>query len=249
MKRLLLIVPVIIICMIFLSNRRTEDTIILGTMSGIPPYVSINTEGAYEGFDIAIAQEIAKRLGKKLIIQDMDTVALITALNQGRVDFLMTSLDITPERQRQIAMISYQGEPITHKALVFWQQIPAEITSLADIKQTVCVEAGSSSAAVLEEYPQIQLKYIDPLPSLLELKYGKAQAAFMDKELYLQGKKQYPELCTLMIPLGEKHTILGIGIGVKKTNTGLRTTIENLIQEFKQTGLLKKLQERWLEAS
>ena len=59
-----------------LLNKNDELTLIMGTMSGWPPYVTINEKGEYEGFDIDVAREIARRLNKKLSIKDMDLASI-----------------------------------------------------------------------------------------------------------------------------------------------------------------------------
>ncbi len=237
-------------------SQKTEaaETLTLGTMSGWPPFVSINERGEYEGFDIDIANEIARRLGKKLVIKDMDTAALITALDQGTVDFIMTGLDITAERLKKISMIPYQGEPMTEMPLIFWKTIPEGITSLDDLKNlkdrkngpvTICVEPGSSQEEVLREYSGFELKYTDPLASLLELRCGRALATLSEKKLFFNLKKKYPELVALMVPLSEKNIIFGCGIGIKKSNSALNKKISAIIDDLKKTGYLAKQEKRW----
>ncbi len=246
MKKLLLMTSMVIPCaiIVLLLQTKTKDTLILGTMSGIPPYVSMTTTGEYEGFDIEVAQEIAKRLDKKLVIQDMDTIALITALKQGRVDFLMTGLDITQDRLKEIAMIPYQGEPINQMALVFWKEIPKGITSLDDMSKEmiICVEPGSSPEGILNQYSNLTIKSCDPLPSMLEIQYGKATATFMDARLYQRLQATIPELKALMIQLNEP--LLGCGIGIKKENKELIEKITALIGDLKLS-VLPELEQRW----
>ena len=234
--------------LLFFKNRTSEDVLILGTMSGWPPFVSLRPDGNYEGFDITIAHQIAQRLTKNLIIQDMDTAALIAALEQGKVDFIMTGLDITTERLSKIAMVPYQGEPIVELPLVFWKKIPDSIRSLSDLKNRgliVCVEAGSSQEGILRQYSGFETRYCEPLSSVLELKYGKAQAVLLERKLFINLKKKFPELVALSIPLDEKNQMKGCGIGIKKTNTKLAQQISTIIDELTKSGFLEKEEKRW----
>lgn len=236
------------------QNANAEDTLTLGTMSGWPPFVSINKKGAYEGLDIVIANEIARRLGKKLVIKDMDTAALITALDQGTVDFIMTGLDITVERLKKISMIPYQGEPMMEFPLIFWKTIPQGIRTLDDLKNykdsagnnaVICIEAGSSQEEILRQYSGFEMKYTDPLASVLEIKFGRALAMLSEKKLFLNLQKKYPELVALMVPLSEKNIILGCGIGVKKDNSALTQQIRSVIEDLKKSGFLAETEKRW----
>lgn len=234
---------------VFKKPTSLQDTITLGTMSGWPPFVSLTNTGTYEGFDITVAQEIVRRLGKKLVIQDMDTAALITALEQGKVDFIMTGLDITTERLQKIAMIPYQGDPITELPLLFWKEIPKGITSLSDLRtipgSVVCVESGSSQEGILRQYQGFETRLSEPLNSILELRYGKALAVLLERKLFNTLKKKFPELVALSIPLDDKNKMLGCGIGVKKTNATLLMQIEAIIADLKKNGFLEKEEKRW----
>ena len=233
----------------FKKSASAQDSITLGTMSGWPPFVSLNNEGAYEGFDIDVAQEIARRLKKKLIIKDMDTAALITALDQGSVDFIMTGLDITTERLQKITMIPYQGEPIVELPLVFWKEIPKDIKSLADIKTipdtVICVESGSSQEGILRQYQGFEIRSSEPLASIMELQYGKALAALLERKLLTTLKKKFPQLVEISIPLDEKNKMLGCGIGIKKSNSALTKQIESIIADVKQSGFLAEKEKQW----
>ncbi len=226
-----------------------SKTIVMGTMSGWPPYVSMNELGNYEGFDIDVAQEIARRLNKKLLIKDMDTAYLIQALQQGSVDFIMTGLDITSERLAKMAMVPYQGEPITSLPLIFWKTIPTGVQKLEDLSSIpgaiVCVEPGSSQEPILESFKGFEIKRVDPLGSILEIQYGKALATLLEPALYQSLKKKYPELVSLVVPLSEKYKILGCGIGINKENTALISKIEAIIADLKKEGFLAQKEKQW----
>lgn len=233
------------------QKQKTSDTLILGTMSGWPPYVSINEKGEYEGFDIVIAQEIARRLGKKLEIRDMDTVALIIALKQNKVDFIMTGLDITQERLQQMVMIPYEGEETTTQPLVFWKQIPAGVNTLEDLKNipgaVVCVEPGSSQESFLIQYKDLfEIKTLVPSMAILELKRGKSLAVLLQESLFLDLKKKFPELVALEVPLDAKNKSFGNGIGIKKENTALIQQITQIINDLKNSGQMVMWEKQWL---
>ncbi len=233
------------------QQHSSANSLVLGTMSGWPPYVSMNEQGEYEGFDIVIAQEIARRLNKKLEIKDMDTSALIAALKQGKVDFIMTGLDITHERLQHIAMIPYEGTETVSQPLVFWQKIPAGVQRLEDLKTIpnalVCVEPGSSQESFLLQYKDLfEIKSVSPAIALLELKKGKALAVLLQKNIFEEYKKKFPELVALEIPLDEKNKIFGNGIGVKKENTTLIQQITDIITDLKRSGHMARLEQQLL---
>ncbi len=253
LKKLIVALLVAGIVLYYVVKPSNPNTLVLGTMSGWPPFVSINPEGNYEGYDIEIANLIAQPLGKELIIKDMDTIMLISSLEQGGVSFIMTGLDITPERRRRMTMIPYQGEPITEYPLIFWKDIPQGLKTLDDVKNIpnaiVSVEAGSSQEEILKNYSGFTIKNMDPLVSLLELKNGRITATFLDMKMCQSIMDKEPNLKARMMPLPEDQIINGCGIGIKKDNVALTKEIQAIITDLKQSGQLKALETKWFGGS
>lgn len=54
------------------------------------------------GIDAMIAQAICDKLGYKLVIDDMDFDAIITAVQEGKADFGMAGMTVTEERLQEI---------------------------------------------------------------------------------------------------------------------------------------------------
>ena len=67
-----MITTLVIICMIFLTSGcgKNENELVLVTEAGFAPY-EYYEEGKIVGVDIDIAYEIAKELGKELVIKDV----------------------------------------------------------------------------------------------------------------------------------------------------------------------------------
>src|SRR5438552_12919514 len=107
------------------KTPRSTNELIVGTAAGYAPFVSINPHGDYEGFDIDVANAVAKQMGKKLVLKDLGSMtSLFTALNQGSIDVIIWGLSITQDRLQKVAMIHYQGSPTNSYPLIFWQKIP-----------------------------------------------------------------------------------------------------------------------------
>ena len=48
-------------------KKYPDQSLIVGMAAGYAPFVSINPSGQYEGFDIDLAEALAKKMGKKLV--------------------------------------------------------------------------------------------------------------------------------------------------------------------------------------
>lgn len=234
----------------FFSSAIAKD-LVIGTTSGYAPYVSINTKGEYEGFDIDIAQALADKLGRKLAIKDFGSMpSLLLAIKQNKADILIWSISITQERQKQMAMIYYQGEKTTSLPLLFWEEIPDNIKNLEDMannpKTVISVEAGSFQENILLSVPGLNLKQVDKVSdAILELKYGKSQATLIDNSLKSIYMEKFPKLKSLTINLPESKQSLGNGICLNSSNKDLIAAVQKAVNELFSDGTIANLEKKW----
>ena len=53
------------------------------------------------GFDVDLAREIAKSLGKDLKVEDMSFDGLLPALDSGQIDMVAAGMTVTSEREKK----------------------------------------------------------------------------------------------------------------------------------------------------
>lgn len=230
------------------SKIDKANTIIFGTASGYAPFVSVNPQGEYEGFDIDMARAIANTAHKKIEILDLGSMTtLFEALNKGHIDAIIWGLSITKKRLDHIAMIQYQAQKITSYPMLFWDKIPGNIRSINDMKELrVCVEPHSSQEAVLDTYQlesKILVEKVDD--ALLFIKTKKADAALVEPAIAKKFKKQFPEIIMLQVPLPEEDQVQGIGIAVMPTNAKIIQLIESALVTLTHQGVIEALEKKW----
>jgi polar amino acid transport system substrate-binding protein len=107
-----------------------------------PPFGFIEN-GKQVGFDVDLAQEIARRIGVKLVYEQIDFRGIIAALTSKRVDLLITGMVYTPDRAKQIAYsepyfnggvaAAYRpNKPIKHPDDIVGKTIGVELGSAGD---------------------------------------------------------------------------------------------------------------------
>lgn len=235
---------------LFTANARADEFVV-GTTSGYAPYVSINSEGEYEGFDIDIAKALADKLGRRLVIKDFGSMpALILAIKQNKADALIWSISITQDRQKQMAMIYYQGEKVSTLPLLFWGEIPENVNKLEDLvnlpNAVISVEAGSFQENVLLDVPGLTLKQVDKVSdAILELKYGKSRAALIDSSLKPIYMKKFPKLKSLTITLPESKQSMGNGICLNLNDRDLIAAVQKAVDELSKEGAIARLEAKW----
>lgn len=70
----------------------------MSTNAAFPPYEMTTDSGDLEGIDIEVAGAIAEKLGLELQVDDMDFDAALTAVQQGKCDFVLAGLTYNEER-------------------------------------------------------------------------------------------------------------------------------------------------------
>lgn len=223
-----------------------QEPLVVGTTSGYAPYVSINLQGKYEGFDIDLAEQLAARLNRKLVIKDCGSMpGLMLALKQGKVDVLIWAVSITEERLKSLEMVYYQGEQVTKLPIFFWKEIPEGIKSLEDLKG-VCVEGGSFQEDVLKGVSGLELRFVDKIDdAIMAVKYGKSTAGTIDTSLLPRIKAQYPDIKVLELPIPGDKQSLGNGICISKNRQELTAQVKQAVKELTNEGKVAELEKKW----
>ena len=97
------ILALVLVCMFALTGMAMAETLKMGTNAAFPPYEFYSDEtGEIIGIDAEVAALICEKLGCELEIVDMVFDALIPAVTNGKVDFVMAGMTVTEERQQSV---------------------------------------------------------------------------------------------------------------------------------------------------
>jgi arginine transport system substrate-binding protein len=233
-------------------EKPSHETLVVGLQSEYPPFEFMDAHGKIVGFDIDVAARIAEKLGKTLVINNMEFEGQILSLKQGKIDLIMSGMEITHSRLKEILMVPYHGEAVTTLSLIFWNEIPQGVHSLEDVAKlpnpTVSVEAGAIPELYMSRYQDIQTKSLQgALAPLMDVKFGKSVANLVAPDVAKYLKKKHSEIHVLDVPLSEEDATLGFGIGIKKENQELFQLVQQIIQELKTSGELKHLEDKWFK--
>lgn len=106
-----------------------------------PPMENTTSGGAPVGFDIDLANALAKQLGGKATYVYSSFAGLLPALGAQRCDVVISGMFVTPDRTKQFPAIGYMH---SHRALIVAGGNPKHITSPNALKgKNVAVQAGT----------------------------------------------------------------------------------------------------------
>ena len=103
MKKFISIVLVAIMALSLFTacGGAKDDTLVMATNAAFPPY-EFKEGDSFAGIDVEIAQLIADKLGKTLVIEDVEFGSIVTGVETGKYDIGMAGLTITDERLTQV---------------------------------------------------------------------------------------------------------------------------------------------------
>lgn len=234
------------------SHSDSEDLLTIGLQSGYPPFEFLNEQGEIVGFDVDVANLIAAKMSKKLVIKDMEFEGLLLALKQNKIDLIISGMNITPSRQKEIDMLAYHGDKATSLSLIFWEHIPEGVASLQDLANlnsaVVSVEVGTIPEAYMTRYPQITIKALQgALAPLMDVKFGKSMANLVEPDVATFLKQKHPQIVTLEVPLEANEKIEGFGIGINKKEQQLKKEVQKVLEELKNSGELQAAENKWFK--
>lgn len=204
-----------------LEMVKEKGKLVIATSADYPPYEfhkEIDGKDTIVGFDIMIAEEIAKELGVELEIKDMKFDGLLPALQGGNADLIVAGMSPTEERKQAINFTDtyYNGEI----SILINKKDLDKYTSLESLKD---VKIGAQKASLqesfaIDEIEATNIKSLSKIPDLiLELKNGNVDAVVCTKQAVTGYLKQYPELAYANVDTGEDISE-GSAIAVKKSD-------------------------------
>ena len=108
----------------------TRGTINIGVLVDLPPYGLLNAEQQPDGYDIEVAKLIGKYMGVKVNLVTLTSPNRVPYLVTGKVDIIVATLGITPERAKQV-LFSIPYSAIDN---VVFAPKDKKITTLDDLK-------------------------------------------------------------------------------------------------------------------
>lgn len=227
-------IVIILICCLFISgcHKNKRDDLILVTEAGFAPY-EYYENGEIVGIDIDIAREIAKELGKNLIIKDVAFDSIINEVKTSKSDLGAAGISYTEERAREVDFtINYA----TNKQVVLVRR-DSNITSFEDITGSISVQLGSlADTYITKNYPNISLVREKKFLSAIEsLKNNKVSAVVMD---YLPAQRL---LTDDLVILDRELVVDNYGMVVSKGNTELLNACNKVIERLLSTGEMDEI--------
>ncbi len=222
----------------------------VGMSGNQPPMTMTNREGGMMGFDVDLAKALADAMKVKLEIIPMPFGELMSALEEDKIDMVLSGLSITPGRTE---MVSFVGPyMMSGKSILTKNSVLAKIQEGNDFNRKelklLALSNSTSASFVRAVAPNAQLievaSYDEGVAMLID---DKADAMVADMPVCVLSVARFPEagLTTLEKPL----TVEPVGIAVSKDDPQFFNLVDNYLRAYEKTGILGQIRKKWFEDS
>ena len=222
-----------------------DKPLIVGMELAYPPFEMTDTSGKPTGVSVDLATDLAKSLGRPVVIQNTAFDGLIPALKTGKIDLVISSMTATAERAQSIDF----SEPYISTGLSLLLKKDSTAKGIADLDREgvkVAVKKGTTGHIfATNNLKKAQVLVLDKeSAAVLEVSQGKADAFIYDQMSVYQNWQRNKETTQAILEPFQKESW---AVGIRKGNDELKAQVNRFIKEYREKGGFEQLGERYLK--
>jgi polar amino acid transport system substrate-binding protein len=203
-----------------------------------------------EGSDIDIGSDIAKRMGVTARFDNTGFDGIIAALLAKKCDAIISGMNDTPERLKQVAFVDYLK---IGQSFMVKKGNPENITGIASLAgKSASVETGTTNKDFLDQQSKkLQSEGKKPIKVVTfpkdtdaanALKTGKVDAYFGDSPPVAYYVQTDPASFQVG---GNPINPISVGIALRKSDTALQSAVLAAVAAMYADGTMKQIVAKW----
>lgn len=228
-----------------LDDIKARGAIKVGLEGTYPPFNYQDENGKLTGFEVDLAEALAKELGVKAEFQPTKWDGILAALESKRLDVVINQVTITDERRQKydfskpytvsgIQALVRKDQPVFEK--------PEDLAG-----KRVGVGLGTNYEQWLREnVPDAVVRTYDDDPTKYQdLRAGRIDAILIDRLAAFELMRQTRGALVLS---GEPFARQEAGVAMRKGDAELLAAINGAIDRLRSNGTLAELSKKWFDA-
>lgn len=225
------------------NNEAEQKQLVMYTNAEFAPFEYFEGENIV-GVDVDLANEIAKDLGKELVVEHTDFDGIIPAVKSEKADFGAAAMTITPDREEEVDFsIGY----VTSIQNIIYKN-DAKFTTMDELKgKKIGVQLGTTGDLKMSDAINLEdgelygsgaevKAYSSAIEAAQDLLAGRIDAVVTDQLPSEQIVANNPELNTMEFgDISEAY-----GIAVKKGNKELLDAINKTLARLLEEGKIEE---------
>lgn len=218
----------------------------VGTNPAYPPFEFKDEANNITGFDIELMNALCQEMNRECVYVEQAFDALIPNLRLKRFDAIISGMDITDERKKQVSF----SDPYYLNFSIFVALKEKEDALKPLEEERIGVLSGSTHQDYIRKtYPDAKVSVYPQYPAAInDLLIGRVNVVFGDGEVVADYVKDEEKLTVY----GEKVTDetyfgQGLGIAMRHQDEALREAINEALGTVKENGTYEALYSKWFE--
>lgn len=223
-----------------------KDTLIVGLDDTFAPMGFRDEKGELVGFDIDLAKEVGKEIGKKVEFKPINWDSKDMELKSKNIDCIWNGMSKTPEREKAMSL---SKKYLDNKIVLMTSKDGIDVSKDDDLKKyNIGTQADSSALEMLKknskysEFKDKITEYKSYDDAILDMKAGRLDLIVIDQVLgEYKNKNMGSEFKTLDFNLGEDFYV----IGFRKDDKDLTEKVNKAIEKLVENGKAAEISEKW----
>jgi len=218
----------------------------VGVEAKYEPFETVTADHEFVGFDIDLAREAGKALGRPVEFKDMDWDSLIPELQAARIDMICSGMSWTADRAEIVDFTKpYAQSPMS---VLLNLELAKDVTRAAQLDAAavrIAVQRGTTGAKkAMAAFPKATFTEFDTEnEAATEVGTGRCAAFVYDYLSVARYAKQYPKTTRVLDEsIGAEDYCIAVAKG-----SPLRAQIDGFLETAKKPGgVLGTLMDKWL---
>ena len=231
-----------------LDRIMAKKELVVGTAASMPPLNMTTKDGQIIGMEADLARYFADGMGVKLTLKPIRFNDLLSALEKGQVDMVLSAMTITPQRNLKVAFVGPYFA--SGKSILTKKENVDSLDELSKINQPekvlVALKGSTSQAFVERLLPKAQLQLADDYDQAVAMvRDNKVMAMVADYPICLVSVYRYRDagLATLSRALSYEP----IGVALPASDPLLVNWVQNMLNFLEKTGELEAITQKWFK--
>lgn len=269
MKKFLGIIFVSLFIFLGCQNKETmkqKEQFVVGMECGYAPYnwtqstasettVAIDGGQYCDGYDVRIAQEIADKLNKQLVIKKLPWEGLILSLQSNQIDAIIAGMSPTEERKKEIAFSNFYytgrfGVVVQNEGKYKDAQTKNDFQNAR-----VTAQLGTFHVDLLDQLGGItKLNPMKDFPTMtVALKAGEIDGFITEESTGVSIERANPDVRFVLLDGANKFMLSeefsGVSVGIKKDDTKLLQEVNAILAGVSDEQRNKMMEQAMLQES
>ena len=252
MKKILCLVLamlMVVTCLAGCGAKKDDNKLVMATNAAFPPYEFMEGE-EYKGIDIDMAKALAEKLGKELVIENVEFGTIVAGVQSGKFDMGVAGMTVTDERKKSVNFSDTYATGV--QVVIVKKDGPIKtLDDLAGETVKIGVQQDTTGHIYASDTPENGgygedhvIAYMAGADAVNALVSGKVNAVIIDNE----PAKSFVAANEGLEILPAEWVVEDYAIAINKEDTQLLADINKALAEMKADGSLKKIIDTYIPA-